>query len=259
MRGEVLGVSSEPAAEDVGRLLLEVGVVSWLERVLEVRFDDWGLTLRFGPVLLGLLVLVTVIRVLSRREGSRWKPQVLNLGLGGVASCTLLPDDDVTRIAHEAWVELATRKAAIPVQADDVLVEVYDSWYELFRALRQLARQVPARVLHRSADAKTLLDTLVLAMNLGLRPHLTRYQAAFRDWWGRCAADAELAGLTPQERQARYPGFVELKADMLSVNAGLIEMAAGLRRLAHDRQPAPWRVRLVRLVWPRYKIREGER
>jgi len=33
----------------------------------------------------------------------------VKLGLGGIADCTLMPNDDVTRIAHEAWTEPATR------------------------------------------------------------------------------------------------------------------------------------------------------
>ena len=43
----------------------------------------------------------------------------------------LMPDDEVARIAHQAWAELVTRKAGIQVDDDDVIVEVYDSWYRL--------------------------------------------------------------------------------------------------------------------------------
>jgi hypothetical protein len=73
---------------------------------------------------------------------------VVKIGLGGVADCKLLPDDDVDPSHMRRGTELAIRKAAIPVDDNDAVADVYDSWYELLRALRQLARQVPVRVLH---------------------------------------------------------------------------------------------------------------
>ena len=168
----------------------------------------------------------------------------------GVAT-RLTPDDEVASIAHQAWIELVTRKAGIQVDDDDIVVEVYDSWYSLFRAFRQLAKEVPVSALHKSSDAKELLDSLTAVMNEVLRPHLTKHQAIFRYWW-RTTLDSNYSDLSPQERQREYPEYGELFSEMREVNLSLIILAETLRRLAHERDTESPYVRLIRLIHPRY-------
>ena len=44
----------------------------------------------------------------------------------------------------ELWVELNTRKIGLEFdQENDVIVEVYDSWYEYFRVARELIKDLP--------------------------------------------------------------------------------------------------------------------
>lgn len=221
----------------------------WRE-ILNLNIDEWTVVLRVGPLVWLALVLAVVIHALRSRGWSRWKTQEVTFAFGGFTT-RLTPDDEVARIAHQAWTELSTRKAGILVEDDDVIAEVYESWYQLFGALRLLAKEVPVAALHDSSDAKTLLDTLVAAMNSGLRPHLTEHQARFREWWRR-ASEAE-PELTPQERQRAYPHYDALVSDMRRVNQGLMELAENLRRLAHDREIESLGVRLVRIAYPRYK------
>lgn len=85
---------------------------------------------------------------------------------------------EVVRIAHAAWTEIVTRKAAVPFDPDhDLIAEVHDSWYARFGELRQLTRSVPAEELRRSEDARDLVHLLDGVLNKGLRPHLTRWQS----------------------------------------------------------------------------------
>jgi len=233
--------------------------MDWWQSLLKVDIRDWGIEVAIGPVLIGLVFAAFVLRHLGgQSHRSRWKVTEVKFNFGGLADYSLLPDDDVARIAHEAWTELATRKAGIRVDENDVIVEVYDSWYVLFASLRQLAREVPVRVLHNSADGQKLLNTLVDAMNLGLRPHLTTYQATFRDWWAKALEDPALMELTPTERQREYSGYNEIIREMRVVNDGLIDMAESLRRLAHEREVAPAWIRLVRWVRPSFKTKGKE-
>ena len=177
--------------------------------------------------------LVAVCRF-RRSRAPRWKPQEVTLGFGGLTT-RLIPDDDVAGIAHQAWAELVTRKAGIQVEDDDLIVEVYDSWYTLFSVLRILAKEVPVSTLQKPSDAKTLLDTLMTTMNEGLRPHLSKYHAAFRHWWERLP-NAATQDVSPQERQRQYPKYQELMSDMRDVNRNLLGTAETLRRLAHERE-----------------------
>ena len=201
---------------------------------------------------IGLLTCLSILIAVCRLRRSRaphWKAQEVTLGFGGLTT-RLTPDDDVASIAHQAWAELVTRKAGIQVEDDDVTVEVYDSWYTLFGALRTLAKEVPVSTLQKRSDAKALLDTLMTTMNEGLRPHLTKHHAEFRHWWERLS-DRATQDVSPQERQRHYPGYQELMSDIRDVNRNLMHTAETLRRLAHERERESIIVRFVRSIRPK--------
>jgi hypothetical protein len=146
----------------------------------------------------------------------------------------------VAKVAHNAWVEISSRKGAIPFDPDyDVIVEVYNSWYELFRALRDLAKSIPPDAVRANGDAAVLAEVLLNALNRGLRPHLTRWQARFRRWYEANQNNERFASMTPQEVQRQFPDYRALLADLERINAGMIEFTEELRRIAHDRR-RPW-------------------
>lgn len=135
------------------------------------------------------------------------------------------------RITHQAWIELVTRKAALPFDSDyDVITDVYDSWYVLFGELRELAKSVPAERIRDHGSTKELVDALVKALNDGLRPHLTKWQARFRAW-ERLAADSTTA--SPQHLQRQYPEYDELLRDLLIVNQQLMGLARALDTIVY--------------------------
>ena len=204
--------------------------------------------------LLVCIVVLGVLRLLGSGRDSRWKVQEVAFSFGGTTT-RLTPDDDVARIAHQAWTELVTRKAGLQIDNDDVIIEVYDSWYHLFGAFRLLSKEVPVSALHKPSDAKTLLDTLMKTMNDGLRPHLTKYQATFRRWW-ELASDNFKPDISPQKQQRAYPHYDELMSDMLVVNRNLIELAEAMRKLAHEREAEPLHIRIFHLIYPKSKQRK---
>lgn len=212
---------------------------------MEVTLSAWVCT-----SLVLFLTVLAAFRLFGSRLSSRWKVQEFALSFGGTTTL-LIPDDDVARIAHHAWTELVSRKAGIPIEEHDVLVEVYDSWYRLFGELRKLSKEVPVSALHRQADAKTLLGILMNTMNERLRPHLTQHQARFRHWWNATSEGLQ-PDITPQERQRAYPQYEDLTSDMLEVNRHLVELAECLRQLAHERDteslPTRIRNRLVQMT-----------
>ncbi len=86
--------------------------------------------------------------------------------------------------------------------------------------------------MRHGGPAKDLVDVLVKALNEGLRPHLTRWQARFRSWE---AAEAESSSDSPQELQRRYPEYDQLLEDLLQVNRRLVEFADALDIIVHGR------------------------
>jgi hypothetical protein len=150
--------------------------------VFDLRVAGWGLDVHIGAVFVAILAALVILGVIVRRRHGMWQLTQADFTFAGCATVTLCPTDDVAGLAHQAWVEITTRKAALPFDEEhDVIVEVYNSWFELFRALRELAKNVPTRGgLRKDSDAAELVEILTGALNVGLRPHLTQWQARFR-------------------------------------------------------------------------------
>lgn len=190
-----------------------------------------------------LLIIATIVYValrfvlpLTAKQGfrRRWKPVQATVNLGNIGSITICPDDEIACVAHQAWVEIMTRKAGLLLdERNDVIVEVYNSWYQLFGELRKLIRSIPADTIRDSDDAKKLVDILMKAMNDGLRPHLTRWQAKFRVWYDNDSK--ERGAVAPQERQRDYPEYAGLIEDLESVNVQMAQFADVLKQIAHGR------------------------
>ncbi|MGI9102827.1 MAG: hypothetical protein ACR2IF_10340 [Terriglobales bacterium] len=142
----------------------------------------------------------------------------------------MTPSWEDVQIAHKIWTELVTRKAAVPIDPDnDVILEIYDSWYALFQRVRQLVSEIPGRCVRREASTQTLIRIATDTLNLGLRPHLTTWQARFRNWWHH--TEDALQTKTPQEHQKDFPQYATLLADMQQVNKMLIQYAAELHKI----------------------------
>lgn len=213
-----------------------MGSLDWKD-ILSIRINDaWGLSLHMGPLLL-IAASVTlgwfIIRMFIRgAPRANWRVVEGEVELGGLGRVTIRPSYEDRQIAHQAWVELATRKAGLLFDEDhDVIVEVYDSWYQLFREMRALARQIPAEKVATREDTRKIVRLLIGALNDGLRPHLTQWQAKFRRWYNHELQQSGVA--PPQEVQKKYPQYAALVADLKMVNKQLVEYTAYIKRLAH--------------------------
>lgn len=184
--------------------------------------------------------LVVLVAAVPRRSGGG-QLSSLDFNFAGCAAVTMCPTDDVAGLAHEARAEVTTRKAALPFDDEnDVVVEVYNSWYELFRALRELAKSVPVRKgLQENSDAAKLVEVLTGALNEGPRPHLTTRQARFRRCYDEDQERPENADLSPQDIQRTFPQYDEVVSELKRANAGLMTFGEPPRQVAHERERAP--------------------
>lgn len=131
-------------------------------------------------------------------------------------------------IANRIYIELVTRKAAILIDENkDVIFEVYDSWYILFKTIREEIKNLPGDILVHNQNSKLLIELTIQILNEGLRPHLTEYQAEFRKWYSYKIKDDERS---PQEIQKDFPKHLELVESMLKVNELLILYSQQLRK-----------------------------
>lgn len=204
-------------------------------QLVDARVDDGQVTIGVGPTVWIGIVVVALAWVAWQRPwrlfGRGWEVQEITPNLFGT-QWRISRNRRTAQLAHEAYVELITRKAAIPYEeGHDVIVEIYDSWYTLFTEIRRLARELPADALVRDKDLRRLHDLLITVLNQALRPHLTEWQSRFRHWY----AGARRAGTdeSPQEIQRRFPEYERLVEGLKDANQTLITLGEELRKLAH--------------------------
>lgn len=203
--------------------------------IIDVELESWNLfVFKFNwvAIIITLALLWGISFVIKKYLSYVNKKSIMidevNLGIGN-SSVKLSYSKKDQEIAYKIWVELSTRKIGLCFDKEnDVIKEVYDSWYKFFGITRELLKDIPVNRIPYSGDLIELTETV---LNIGLRPHLTRWQARYRKWY-----DEELKNNsgTPQEIQRKYPEYTALIEDLLATNEKMIEYKKLMKRIAFD-------------------------
>src|SRR5690554_2480224 len=173
--------------------------------------------------LIAILLLLFIFRLFFSSRGP-WRSYEIDeaeFGLGN-QKVKIRPNDIDRQIAYKIWVELSTRKVGLEIDLDnDVISEIYDSWYSFFSVTRELIKDVPVSKLRRK-DTERIIALSIDVLNTGIRPHLTKWQARFRRWYEFQLAKDENADFHPQDIQKESPDYNALQDDILTVNKNLI-------------------------------------
>lgn len=204
-------------------------------KILEISFsENLSLDVEFGIfffVLVGVVLTGFLVARFFKGKNSYGDDIELNINLGGIGTVTIRKNYEVIQTAHKAWVELVTRKAGLSFDPDnDVIVEIYGSWYVLFDRMRELIKTIPVQQMG-NGNTKILVDLLVNSLNKGLRPHLTKWQARFRRWYEAELSREENKGKSPQEIQKGFPQYDELVSDLILINQQIVAYTNELKRL----------------------------
>lgn len=191
---------------------------------LGVDLTTWSLSLEANVWLIVAITVIVGICIIIFRK-SRWRKieafdlDETELGIGS-AKVKLKPNYTDRQVAYQIWVELSTRKIGLKIDlAHDVITDIYESWHAFFGVTRELIKTVPVNKV-TDASTKTIVNLSIDLLNLGLRPHLTEWQARYRSWYTRQLENA--GDDDPQTIQQRYPRYDELVADLGKVNDRLI-------------------------------------
>jgi hypothetical protein len=195
----------------------------------EIKFQniiDLKLDLNLWVVLLLVLALCAIIflpRFFRKGRLSRtFEFDGAEIGIGSQTVKVRTNSEDL-RICYNLWVEMSTRKIGLLFDTEkDVIVEVYDSWYSFFGIARDLIKSIPITKVLGNASTNELVRVSVEVLNLGLRPHLTSWQAKFRKWYENEISKPENAQLSPQEIQRKYPQYTDLVEDLIKINRQLV-------------------------------------
>jgi hypothetical protein len=179
-----------------------------------------------------LIAWLVYTRYFGRVLAKTFEIDEAEIGIGS-QKLKIKPNYQDVQIAYKLWVELSTRKIGLPIDFEnDVIVEVYDSWYEFFRLTRELIKDIPVVKIRRHESTRNLVTIAIDVLNEGLRPHLTLWQARFRRWYDAECQKEETRSLTPQETQKTYPDYARLTQDMKLVNEKLINYRQSLKTIA---------------------------
>ena len=201
--------------------------------IIELELEDYfTILLRINWLAIILILIITcIIPILIKRincfiNKKSMSIEEFNLGIGN-SMVKLVYNKKDQEVAYKLWVELSTRKIGLPFdEENDVIVEVYDSWYEFFKIARATLKEIPAERIPYSNDLITLTEKV---LNEGLRPHLTKWQAKFRSWYKNASNNGELS---PQEIQNQYSDINLLISDLKETNEHMIEYTRLMRKIA---------------------------
>lgn len=192
--------------------------------IIEFEFENFYtvlLRINWIAIIVGL-ILVCLLPILWKYINKHLNKKSINvsqldLGIGN-STIKLTYNRKDQEVAYKLWVELSTRKIGIPFdEENDVIVEVYNSWYEFFKIARETIKEIPAERIPYSSELINLTEQV---LNEGLRPHLTKWQAKFRFWYNN---ELEISnGVSPQEIQKNYPEIKQLVDDLKQTNIHMI-------------------------------------
>lgn len=207
--------------------------------IFSLKFDSWN-TINLQVNWVAIIGIITIGFVISWlwKKFSKYliKKSVIisevSLGIGS-SSITLKYSKKDKEIAYKLWVELSTRKIGLEFDSEyDVISEVYNSWYSFFDIARNLMKDIPCEKLESSLNLIELTENV---LNIGLRPHLTKWQAKFRKWYEDNKDNDEYKHKTPQEIQKMYPLYSELEKDLIQTNRHMIEYKNLMKQITFNK------------------------
>jgi hypothetical protein len=205
--------------------------------LIRVAFDSNkpSLIITSDWILIGIIIAIIISLVIIKRKFSKlFKWQNLEVEISGTPKVVFKVErnHDNLYIANRIHIELTTRKAAILIdENNDSIEEIYNSWYDLFKIIREEIKSVPGKYLKDHDPTKALIGLTRRILNDGLRPHLTEHQAKFRKWLEVAKSEEVNKRLSPQDLQKSYPDFDNLVASMKEVNLILADYANELDKL----------------------------
>ena len=189
------------------------------------KLSNIKITFTFDNLLINLLILfiiVWLVKFIHKLIKNRVKIKSITIsGLTVDLEC----NDSVKKLANDVWIELSTRKIALPFdEENDVIIEVYNSCYTVFERFREILKKVP---MDKNKDVDKLVNIILKTLNEELREHLTKWQARFRKWY----EESKTIEGDPQEIQKKYPQYNELICDLKKVNNKMLSLTDELNKI----------------------------
>ena len=175
---------------------------------IQINLNKWVLL----AIALALIGWFLVYRFIGRVFAKSLEIDEAEIGIGN-SKIKIKPNYEDIQTAYKLWVELSTRKIGLPIDFEnDVIMDIYNSWYEFFKLTRELIKVIPVSKIRKYDSTRKLINIMVAVLNDELRPHLTLWQARFKRWYQLeleknkdiCPQDLQ-KGLLPRAKACRRP------------------------------------------------------
>ncbi|EGD46166.1 hypothetical protein Cpap_0460 [Ruminiclostridium papyrosolvens DSM 2782] len=198
--------------------------------LIKVYLKDFKLSLDVNWAFLALLTVVLIAVIIIRNrimksKGVQFEVEKVEVNIGN-QKVTIKPNYEDMQIAYRLWTELSTRKIGLEIDFDnDVIDEVYESWYSFFQITRGMIGDIPVSQIRKNDSTRQIVRMSLSILNDGLRPHLTKWQANFRGWYAFKIKQSEQKNeyCSPQELQKEFSHYNDLVEDMREVNKRLVQ------------------------------------
>lgn len=195
-----------------------------LKEFIAINFEKFLNSDCFLPSIVLLTILFSIILYFALREYR--KSKILIISDISAFSVTIKLNMKNIDIAQKIFIHLRTRKIGVPFEEDDVLIEIYKSWFSTFGAIRDLLLEV-----RPIPQNKIIVELGVKILNSGMRPHLTKWQARFRKWYEIQVNKPENENLSPQEIQRKFPEYNELISDLIQSQKEILSFLDSLEKI----------------------------
>ncbi len=202
--------------------------------VINIQFNGWNtIVISINIIAFAIAIALLFIIILGLKKASFFlgcysvNIDEASLGIGN-NSVTVRFNKQDQEIAYKLWVELTTRKIALLYDKEnDVVEEVFNSWYQFFGTARDLLKEIPASRLAYSVQLIKITDKV---LNKELRSTLTKWQAKYRRWYE--LEYRQPTKETPQQIQRRYPEYSNMIADIMSTNKKMVYYSDCVKKIA---------------------------
>ncbi|PUU87344.1 MULTISPECIES: hypothetical protein [Halanaerobium] len=165
-----------------------------------------------------ILLIGFIIKYLYSKKSLGGKYEIDKAVIGiGQGQIEVKPNNRDYQIAYQLWIEISTRQLGQPIDFDnDIIEEIYDSWYDFFGITRVLIKEIPVSCYQKYKSTKEIVEISFQVLNQILRPHLTKWQAKYRKWLNE--NKEKYSNKSPQEIQKKFPEYDELIKDLRETN-----------------------------------------
>ena len=153
-------------------------------------------------------------------------PKTITLSLPfGLGSVEWEVEQTQRRAAWSLYVELVTRIAVEPLEADEGLVrEVLNSLYSLFGTTREILKEAGADV---GASIDSVGGIAIAVLNRGLRPFLSKWHPRLQAWEAQ-----RPSALSPKEHEQKWSEEGKLRDELEKLRQDLEQYANVLAVIA---------------------------